>query len=53
MRADEVARVGYLGMLQGRPVVAPGLQNRLTALLVRLSPHRLVLRVVRRLHAPA
>ena len=47
MEAAEVARAGYRGLWQGRPVVIPGFRNRATALAVRVVPRNLVVRVVR------
>ena len=36
--ADEVARAGYKGLMQGRRVVVPGLQNKIVPWLPRLLP---------------
>jgi uncharacterized protein len=51
MSSSEVARAGYDGMMAGRPLVVPGLLNKLTAQSVRLMPRRLVTRIVRSLNA--
>ena len=50
MRSDEVARIGYDGMMRGKGVVVAGLLNRLSATLVPLLPRSLVNSVVSRLH---
>jgi short-subunit dehydrogenase len=52
MDAEEVARVGYAGMMAGKPLVIPGLQNRALSLLVRFIPRRLTRRIVKRLNRP-
>lgn len=49
MPAETVARLGYRGLVQGRPVVIAGLMNRLMALAVRYAPHRITLPVTNRL----
>jgi uncharacterized protein len=45
MPAEEVARLGYRGLVAGRRVVITGTMNRLMALAVRYAPHRLSLPV--------
>ncbi len=47
MEADEVARVGYRGLMAGRSVVIPGARNRLLAALVRWLPRAAVTQAVR------
>ncbi|HVT60238.1 MAG TPA: SDR family oxidoreductase [Thermoanaerobaculia bacterium] len=49
MTAAAVARAGYDGLLAGRRIVIPGLMNRLLAQSARVSPRRLVTRIVRRM----
>ena len=49
MDAASVAKAGYRGMLRGRRLVIPGLTNRLGSFSVRLTPRRLVTRIVRRI----
>lgn len=51
--ADVVARVGYLAMLEGRPVAIPGLANRLLAAAARLAPGTLSAAMVRQTHERA
>ena len=51
MDATAVAREGYAGMKEGRTLVIPGVLNKLTAQLVRVSPRRLVPKVVRAMQA--
>lgn len=50
MQPDAVARAGYVGLLQGRRVVVPGLKNRLGALAARLAPSGVTLAATRRLN---
>jgi short-subunit dehydrogenase len=45
MRAEDVARLGYLGLAAGRRVVITGAMNRLLALAGRYAPHRITLPV--------
>jgi short-subunit dehydrogenase len=44
--ANSVAEAGYRGLLQGRRMVVPGLVNKLITILIRIFPHRLLLRIV-------
>jgi len=48
MKPDEVAWAGYRGLMAGKPLIVPGLRNRLLAFLVRLLPRQWVTRIVRR-----
>ena len=45
--AERVAREGYDGLMRGQRVVVPGSDNKVAALLPRLLPRGLVLRMVR------
>lgn len=47
MGADEVAQRGYRGLMQGRPLVIPGLMNRIQAFAPRLLPRLLMPQIVR------
>ncbi len=47
MEARKVAQVGLDGLFRGRPVIIPGLRNRLIVLLTRISPRSLVRKIVR------
>src|SRR2546426_1505292 len=49
MDARTVAQAGYAAMLQGKPLVIPGLRNKLLAFGVRLAPRRVVTQIARRL----
>jgi uncharacterized protein len=49
MDAGRVARAGHDGMRRGKPLVIPGLRNRLLAFSVRLAPRALAARVAGRL----
>ena len=48
MESRPVARAGIEGMFRGRPLVVPGLLNKLTMLVPRLLPRRWIPRLVRR-----
>jgi hypothetical protein len=48
--AAAVARAGYDGMMRGKPVVIPGVLNRIGMESLRIAPRRLVPRVVARMH---
>jgi short-subunit dehydrogenase len=50
MSVDEVARIGYEGWKQGKPLVIAGARNRLGALAVRLLPRAYVRKLVRDLN---
>ncbi|HEV8346799.1 MAG TPA: SDR family oxidoreductase [Vicinamibacterales bacterium] len=43
----EVARAAYEGVMAGKPLVVPGLMNKLTIQLPRFTPRRLVASIVR------
>jgi len=49
--AADVARAGYQAMLRGKPVVIPGLWNRIVAWSMRLVSRRAAVRLVHRLQA--
>ncbi|HEU4403502.1 MAG TPA: SDR family oxidoreductase [Candidatus Polarisedimenticolia bacterium] len=53
MDSEKVARLGYEGLMKGRSLVIPGLQNRLLAGLVRFLPRRVVIGAVRRVQSPS
>jgi short-subunit dehydrogenase len=46
--AERVAEAGYRGLMRGQRTIVPGVANRLTALLIRAFPRRLLLAVVDR-----
>jgi hypothetical protein len=48
LSAEEVARQGYRGFMDGHRVVVPGFGNRLITVLSRLLPRRLVLAIMDR-----
>jgi short-subunit dehydrogenase len=50
MSVEEVARIGYEGWQQGKPLVIAGARNRLSALAVRMLPRAYVRRLVRELN---
>jgi len=45
----EVARIGYEGMKQGKRLVIPGWKNQLGVAMLRLSPRKMVTKVVRKI----
>lgn len=47
MDARPVAEAGYRGLMAGKPVVIPGLRNKLLVQTVRFSPRAMVTKVVR------
>jgi uncharacterized protein len=49
MQADNVARLGYQGLKDGRPVIVTGLVNRIIALSTRFSPPAVLLPIASRL----
>jgi short-subunit dehydrogenase len=52
MDARTVAEAGYAGLMAGKPVVIPGIRNRILAFGVRLGPRRLVTQIARRMQEP-
>jgi short-subunit dehydrogenase len=46
LSAARVAEIGYRGFMRGRPVVVPGLLNKLVAVLPRMLPRAVVLRLM-------
>jgi short-subunit dehydrogenase len=50
MDADEVARIGYRGLMNGKRVVIPGLVNKLAAAISKRMPDRVTAYFVRKLH---
>lgn len=51
--ATEVAQAGYEGLMAGKTVVVPGLNNRITTFLPRVAPRRLTAKIVKRVQAPS
>jgi uncharacterized protein len=47
LSADEVAKQGYQGMLQGKRCVVPGIGAKITLLLTKLLPSSLMLKLLR------
>ncbi len=48
MDANQVASIGYRGLLNNQTVIIPGLQNKFLALIVRFLPRNLVTKIVRK-----
>jgi uncharacterized protein len=51
MSAQEVAQIGYRGLMNDKRVVIPGLRNKLTAAVSRRLPATFTARIVRRMNA--
>ena len=47
MDADTVARIGYRGLMRGKPVVITGFLNKLLVQSVRFTPRRMMVAMVR------
>jgi short-subunit dehydrogenase len=45
-----VAEIGYAALMAGKPVVIPGIRNRILAFSVRLAPRRVVTQIARRMN---
>jgi short-subunit dehydrogenase len=52
LTADVVAQAGFDAMMSGKPMVIPGVMNRIGMESLRIAPRRLVPRIVARLHPP-
>jgi short-subunit dehydrogenase len=53
MDARTVAEAGYRGLMAGKPVVIPGLMNKLLAQSVRFSPRWMVTKIARMMQEEA
>jgi len=53
MSAKAVAEAGYRGVMAGKTIVIPGLKNKLGAQSVRISPRKLVTKIVRKIQEKA
>jgi short-subunit dehydrogenase len=53
MSSEEVAKVGYRGMMKGKRVVIPGTMNKLIAQSVRFFPRKTITRVVHKMQERA
>jgi uncharacterized protein len=53
MDARTVAEAGYRGLMAGKPVVIPGLMNKILAQSVRFSPRCLVTKIARKMQEEA
>jgi short-subunit dehydrogenase len=52
MSPEVVAQAAYRGMARGKRIVIPGALNKFGVQSLRVSPRRLIVKVVRRLHPP-
>jgi short-subunit dehydrogenase len=52
MDAKTVAEIGYAALMAGKPVVVPGIRNRILAFGVRLAPRQMVTQIARRMQEP-
>jgi short-subunit dehydrogenase len=50
MTSSAVARIGYRGMLKGKPVVVTGWKNKLLTFSTRLAPRRLVTAIAKKIN---
>ncbi len=46
MNADEVARIGFVGLMRGKKIVIPGFMNKLLAFIVKFIPRPIVLLIM-------
>jgi uncharacterized protein len=53
MSSEEVARIGYRGMMRGKTLIIPGTQNKMIMESVRFTPRKLVTAVARSLQERA
>jgi short-subunit dehydrogenase len=51
MSAQDVARIGYSGLMEGKRIVIPGWRNKLTAAVSRRLPAAFTAKIVRRMNA--
>ncbi len=51
MSSPDVARAGYDAMMAGRPLVIPGLMNKVGVQVLRFAPRRIPPKIVRALHS--
>jgi short-subunit dehydrogenase len=49
MDAQTVAEIGYRGLMKGKTIVIPGLENKIMAKIVRFIPRSLVTKIVRKM----
>ncbi|HEY9726794.1 MAG TPA: hypothetical protein V6D50_10140, partial [Chroococcales cyanobacterium] len=47
MDAETVAKIGYRGLMENKPVVIPGVKNKLLIETVRFTPRKMVTKIVR------
>ena len=50
MSSMDVARAGYVGMMRGKRIVIPGLQNKIMAQLVRFGPRKMIADAVKKMN---
>ena len=53
MKADDVARQGFMALMEGQSIIIPGVRNKVTVFMTRFSPRSLLLRIVAKLNATA
>ena len=49
MTSEEVAEIGYYGMMEGKVIVIPGMMNKLGVQSLRLGPRAIVRKAARKL----
>jgi short-subunit dehydrogenase len=50
MSAQEVARIGYRSLMNGKQIVIPGWRNKITATVSRRLPATFTAKIVRRMN---
>jgi short-subunit dehydrogenase len=50
MSSMDVARAGYQGMMRGKRIVIPGLQNKIMVQMVRLGPRKMIADAVKKMN---
>ncbi|WP_018248495.1 SDR family NAD(P)-dependent oxidoreductase [Orenia marismortui] len=52
MKAETVAKVAYKGLLKGKRIIIPGIQNKLLATSSKLMPSKAITEIVKKLQSP-
>ncbi len=46
MSAEEVAQIGYNGLMKGKPVIIAGAMNKISAMSSKISPAKVSMKIV-------
>jgi len=46
MSAEEVARIGYNGLMKGKSVIIPGTMNKISAMSSKITPSKVSMKIV-------